>query len=213
MKNLKRGLLSVALSVVMSCVVTIAPYLPVAIVTPIAVSQAGCSAAWIQTALNDLPVLVQIAESILGIVAAAKGNGQIDPGMASQIQSIANQVKTDLMTIQSLVASYQAADATSKPGILGSIDTALGAVQSNLSSILSAFHVSSPVLQATISAAIGLAITTVLAIMSLVPPAPTPTPVAMAARRVPTKPPKPAELRAAYNQVLTVNGYGQFAIH
>lgn len=201
-----------ALSFVLSIAVVIAPYVPVAIVTPVAMTQAGCSAAWIQTALNDLPILVQIAQSILGIVSAAQGKGQIDPAMATQVQTITGQVKDSLVLLQNLVNSYQSASASARSGILSQIDSALTAVQGNLNAIMSAFHINNPALQATISTAVGLSLSVLLAIQSLVPPPPSPTPVAMAVRRTPVKPMSPKQVKAAFNQCLTVNGFPEFAI-
>lgn len=167
----------------------------------------ACSTAWINVAIQDLPILVQIVTSIFGIVGAAQGRGQVDPAVASQIQAVANQVKADLQLVQSLVDSYKAADTATKPGILSKIDSALVAVQNNLNALLSASHVSNPALQATITASIGLAITTVLAIQSLMPSA------AVKGIKAQSKPMSAGQLRDSFNGIVASNGYGEFAIH
>lgn len=199
-------------AVLMSFAVSLAPFLPVAIVTPLAVSQAGCSATWIQTALNDLPILVQIATSIAGIVSAAQGQGAVDQNVAAQIQAISGQVKSDLQLVQNLVTSYQSASTTARPGLLSQIDSALGAVQTNLNALLLAFHVSSPSLQAAIVASVGLAITTVLAIQSLVPAPPAANAARVARSASPVRPMSASQLRSSFNAIVSSNGYGQFVI-
>jgi len=200
------------LSGVLSVVIALAPYLPVAVV-PLALSQSACNASWIQTALNDLPVLINIATSILGIVGAAQGQSQIDPALAAQVQTIGAQVKADLQTVQSLVTSYQSAAASAKPGILTTIDVSLSAVQSNLGQLLTAFHVNSAALQATVSTALSLAMATVMAIESLVPPPPSPTPASQRAHAAgPVKPMTASQLRQTFNQIVSANGYSQYAL-
>jgi hypothetical protein len=171
----------------------------------------GCSfGSFVNIALQDLPVLVQIVTNILSIVAVAQGNGGISTSEAAQIKSIATQVKTDLTLVQTLVAQYQAADATSKPGIASEIDNALTAVTNNLNAILNAAHISNPTLQATITGAVTLALTTVLAIQSLVP-----APVIVQATktaRVPVRPADAATLKRQWNAIAQSNGYGAYTI-
>jgi hypothetical protein len=166
----------------------------------------GCSTSWVQVAVNDLPVLVQIATSILGIVAAAQGKGAVDPAVAAKVQIVAGQVKSDLELVQSLVAAYQSAAAADKPGLLSKVDSALSSVQSNLNALLAAAHVNNAALQATIAASVGLAITTVLAIQSLIP-----APAAKGARSA-VKPMNAKQLRSSFNSIVASNGYAEFAI-
>jgi hypothetical protein len=173
----------------------------------------ACSSTWIQIALRDLPVLVQIATSIAGIIAAAEGRGQLDPRTSSQIKQTAAQVQTDLSLLKSLVDSYNVAAASAKPAIQTQIDAALTAVQENLSSILSAAHINNAALQATIAASVGLAISTVLAIQSLLP-APATANAARAKLSVnPGRPMNPKQLKTAFNDIVTSGGYAEFAIH
>lgn len=172
----------------------------------------ACSTAWIQIALQDLPVLVQIVTSIAGIMSAAQGRGQVDPAVASQIQSIANQVQSDLNLVKSLVDSYNAASSTTKPTIRNQIDAALTAVQGNLSAMLSAAHLNNPALQATISASVGLAISTILAIQSLLPPTAAAGPARLKLSVNPSKPLSPKQLKATVNGIFISGGYPDFAI-
>jgi hypothetical protein len=127
------------------------------------VSLEGCGAStWIDMVLADLPTILSIITSILGIVMG----GGVPAALVSEIQNIANQVTTALQTAKTLIAQYQAAPNAT---LLAKIDAALVDAQSNLGAILNIFHVSDPVLQATISASVGLAITVVLGIEALIP--------------------------------------------
>ena len=175
----------------------------------------GCwvKSQWIQTAINDLPTLIQIITSLISIAGAAQGKGQVDPAMAAQIQTVGVQVQSDLQLLQNLVNTYQAADAAAKPGLLNKIDTGLATVQTNLTGLLAAFHVNNTALQATITASLSLAMTTILAIQSLVPPPPAATAARRAISASPVKPMSSHDLKAAFNGVVNSNGYGQFAIN
>lgn len=177
-------------------------------ITVAAVPMTSCSASWITTALNDLPVLVQIATSILSIVSAAQGNGSLPASEAAQITTIANQVKSDLQLVQSLVTQYES---TKSNTLLSQIDAALTSIQSNLQGILQAAHISNVALATTITTSIGLAITVVVAIQSLVPVTPSPAPAARVAR-VPMKPPKAKDIKTDYNAILAANGFSAYAI-
>lgn len=131
----------------------------------------GCNAdQWIAVALADLPTILQIVTSILGIVSASKGT--IDPTLLTDVTNFGNEATKDLQLAQNLVASYKVAVSSAKPGILSQIDAAMSLALTSLNSILNVFHVSDTVLEATIAAALGASITIVLAIQALIPPPP-----------------------------------------
>jgi hypothetical protein len=178
-----------------------------AIVLSAALVGSGCNTNWINTAINDIPVVLQIVTSILSIVAIAEGRGQTDPAMIAEVKNIAVQATNDLTTAQKLINDYKTASAADKPNVLGKIDAALNAAQKDLQGILTAFHVKDTATQTAISAGIGLAVTTVEAIISLLPPAPsTGMPTAMTAKKAPPhKPDKPEDLKAKYNAIVSAN--------
>lgn len=135
-----------------------------------AVTMEGCNPSqWIETALNDLPTILQIVTSILSIASAAGGSS---PTILAEVTEYGSKAKTALETAQSVVNSYKTAAGSQKPGLLGQLDAALLAAQENLQGILSVFHVSDTVVQTTVAAAVGSAITVILAIQALVPPPP-----------------------------------------
>jgi hypothetical protein len=133
----------------------------------------GCNAnQWITTALADLPTILQIITSIIGIVAAA---GAVPANLIAKVNQWGNDAKTALETAQNVITSYQTAQSTAKPGMLAEIDSALSAALANLTSILNVFQVGGDLtLESVIAAALGSAITAVLAIEALVPAPPAP---------------------------------------
>jgi hypothetical protein len=161
----------------------------------------GCNAQqWIATALADLPTIIQIVTSILGIVAAARGT--VDPGLLATVTTVGTQVQSDLQLANTLVAGYQTAAASAQPGILGKIDAALTTALNNLNSILVAFRVGNSTLEATIAAALGASITIVLAIQALIPP----PPAAAVARVKLANPTNQSDaMKTAYNLIVGKN--------
>lgn len=178
-----------------------------AIVLALAMLTSACSTSWISVAVADLPVLVQIATSILGIVSAAQGKGAVDPALAAKVASVGAEVQTDLQKLQSLVDAYKVAPDAGKPAILAEISKLLGVVQSQLSDVLSAFHVKDASLQAAVAGSVALALTTILAIQSLLPPSP-----AAKVARVAVKPPSAKALKASFNSLVSANGFSAYAI-
>jgi len=177
----------------------------VAIALSAAMVVTACNTSWISTALADLPVLVQIAENIAAIVAAAQGQAG-NPQVAAQIQAVADTAKTGLQTIQALVNSYNAAPSAQKATILGRIDTGLTAVQANLQQILSSARLLNPQLQATITGIVTLAEGTLLAIQTLVPAA------KAGPKAAQLQPPSPAALKASYNAIVLQGGLARYEI-
>ncbi len=175
---------------------------------------AGCSTSWINAALADLPVITEVAVNIANLVAAGQSGGPngvstgANSAAAAEVQTIANQVKSDLTLVQSLVTSYQSAAAAQKPAVVQKISAALADVQTNLNSILAAVHVKDAALQATITAAVGVAVTTIVSIESLLPqPAPTSASAVRVSAAV--KPPSASQLKKQFNAIFAANGFPQ----
>ncbi len=174
---------------------------------------AGCSTSWINAALADLPVITEVAVNIANLVAAGQSDNPnatsaANSAAAAEVQTIANQVKSDLTLVQSLVTSYQSAAAAQKPAVVQKISAALADVQTNLNSILAAVHVKDAALQATITAAVGVAVTTIVSIESLLPqPAPTSASAVRVSAAV--KPPSASQLKKQFNAIFAANGFPQ----
>src|SRR6202012_256037 len=94
------------------------------------------------------------------LVAAAQGKG-ISAGDLKTIQNAGAQAGADLQLIQSLIAAYQKADATTQPGILSQIESAIAAVQGNLQGLLAGLHIQDAATQAKVTAVIGIVLSEV----------------------------------------------------
>ena len=75
-----------------------------AAVLAITIATTGCSAQWINIALQDLPVLTQMALNIATLVSALVSGQQANPGDVAVIQNISTQASRDLNLLQSLYA-------------------------------------------------------------------------------------------------------------
>jgi len=167
----------------------------------------GCSTSWVDTAVKDLPIVLNIVTDVLSVVSVAQGHGSISPGEAAAIQAVAAQATLDLQLIQQLIVSYNDNPTATT---LEKIQAAITDAQNNLQAILTAAHIKDPGTQATVTAAVGLALTTLLAIESLLPTQQAAS--ARFARRGAPKLPKPAELKKHFNQIMRDGGYSQLQI-
>ena len=110
---------------------------------------AGCGSSTIDIVLQDLPVAVDIATSVINIV--SPGNVEL----TKEVTEYAGKASGDLKLIESLITQYKANLASAPAGTLGQINTALNDAQSNLSAILQAVGVSDARVTAAVAAAIG----------------------------------------------------------
>src|SRR6185312_11586036 len=69
----------------------------------------GCSTGWIDTAISDIPTIVSIADSILGVVGLAVGNGTLASATGVIISGAATAVNAGLVTLKALIQDYQTA--------------------------------------------------------------------------------------------------------
>ena len=167
----------------------------------------GCNTTWVQTALNDLPVIINIATTVATIVADALSGGVIPAEIASVIQAAAQAAQAALTVIQQLIAQYQANPSAT---IIQKIQAALQTVQTNLQAILNAAHITNPALQATIAGIIGLALSVVVAIESILPTS-GPTPAKTVSVNAPSVP-SAGQIRSQANAILAQTGYSKYAL-
>ena len=95
-----------------------------ALVLGVTITLAACSTAWIAEAEQIVAALIPAAANIVALVAALQGKS-VSAADLPTIQNAGTQAGADLQLIQSLIAAYQKADATAKPGILNQIQTAM----------------------------------------------------------------------------------------
>jgi hypothetical protein len=110
-----------------------------ALVLAISITTAGCSAQWIEIALQDLPVLTQMALNIATLVSAFASGKQANPGDVAVIQNISAQASRDLNLLQSLYAEYKASPSATT---LQKLQSVISAMNQNLSALLQSAHIS-----------------------------------------------------------------------
>ena len=137
------------------------------------VTLSGCNAtqveADIQKVIALLPTAVNIAGSILNIVAAAEGGSGASAGMLAAVKSGSGQVQSDLTLANSLVAQYQTDLASAPAGVIGQIDAAVADAQQNITAILAAVHIANPTIVAAVNSAVASIQTVILALIAILP--------------------------------------------
>lgn len=124
-----------------------------ALVLAIAITATGCSAQWINIALQDLPVLTQMALNIATLVGTLSSNKPPNTADLAVIQNISAQASRDLNLLQALYSEYKEnpSDTT-----LRKIQNVIAGLNRNLPALLESAHISNPVLSARVTAAVGL---------------------------------------------------------
>lgn len=178
----------------------------VAVLTVVPLTLTGCDTSWIQTAIDDLPTIDTILQSVAAIALDATGNGILDVAAQAIIQAAVGTATVALNAVETAIAAYKANPSAST---LADINAALISLQPQLTSILSAVYIKDPALIATISGAVNLAISVIASIQLLLPSAS--ASVALKAQQ-PVKLLKPSEIAAQFNVLVTTNGYGKHKI-
>ncbi len=128
----------------------------------------ACSTAWIGEAEQIVAALIPATANLMTLAATLQGKS-VSAADLQAIQSAGSQAGAELQLMQSLIAQYQKADATTQPGLLGQIQAALSAVQSTLNGLLPALHIKDPTSQAKIAAIVGTLISEAESVAAIVP--------------------------------------------
>lgn len=160
----------------------------------------GCSTSWIDTAIADLPVVENIAQTVVGIIAIPDPG--LDPAIALLIKVAATGASVGLDDLKTLITDYNANPSDS---LLGKIRAGIADVQKNFSSIVAQISaVSSSKLVAVLSQAGSLSLSVLSAILALLPPT-------MAVARTTARPKvqllTASEIKRNFNSVAKANGY------
>ena len=86
---------------------------------------AGCGSSVIDTVLEDLPIAVDIAASVINIVSPG------DAELTKEVTEYAGKVSGDLKLIESLIGQYKADLAKAPAGVVRQINAALNDCQTN----------------------------------------------------------------------------------
>lgn len=162
-----------------------------AAVLALAIAATGCSAQWINIALQDLPVLTQMALNIASLVSTL-ASGQASSADVAVIQNISAQASRNLNLLQNLYGEYK-----SNPNstTLQKIQNVISDLNQNLPALLESAHIANATLSARITAAVNLILTTVNAFASLMPHAGPAT-----SQKVNVSLPRPADLKRQWNE-------------
>jgi hypothetical protein len=128
----------------------------------------ACSTDWIHEAEQIVAALVPAAANLVTLVAALQGKS-VSSGDLQLVQNTGAQAAADLQLIESLIAAYQKADASSKPAILNQIQNAIAGVQANLQGLLPALHIKDTATQTKITAVVGIVLSEVQSLAAVVP--------------------------------------------
>ena len=143
-----------------------------ALMLALLIATTGCSPQWINVAVQDLPVLTQMALNIATLVSTLASGKQASVADVAVIQNISSQASRDLNLLQTLYNEYKANPSSAT---LQKIQNVISDLNQNLSALLQAAHISNPTLSARITAAVNLILSTVNSVASLMPPSSTAT--------------------------------------
>lgn len=137
---------------------------PATMVSGCSVSQAEAD---IQKVIADIPTALDIAESIITIVSAAKAGS--NPALTAQVTAIAGNVTSDLKLASSLLSQYEANLASAPHDVISELDAAVADAQTNLGAILTAVHVVDTATAESVGYAVAGVASVLLAAESLIP--------------------------------------------
>lgn len=165
----------------------------------------ACTDAWLKIALQDLPVLVQMALNIAALTSALDG-APTNPSDIAAINAISAEAKTDLTLLDTLYGEYKTNPST---GLMAQIEKTITDIDTNLPALLSAAHIKDPVLETRVTAAVGLILTTVETFTALIPNPQTPQLKAIKRRTMSHATlPRPNDLKKSWNDKV----YPQFKV-
>ena len=180
------------------------------LVLGLVVLMTACSTDWVGEAEAIVSVMIPATSNIVALVAALQGK-DVSAADLQMIQSAGAQVGTDLQLIEALIAAYQKADDTARPGILEKIQSGIASVQMNLQGLLQGLHIKDAATQTKVTAVVGILLAEVQSLEALVPvikneaTAKIPTSRAQTAREMehPRVPLSASEFVSSYNSTLT----------
>lgn len=172
---------------------------------------------WIDVAEKDLPIVVNIAEIVVSIVASLSGNAEITPAALAIINEAVSVFSAGMQALQDAINAYKAS-----PGqaLLDKVVAALNAVEQDAPNVIKAIAQAPAGIISIITSAIGTAVSLIAAIEALIPT----TVVTVwsgnkaavpSAKRVNVKGvklPDAQVVKSNFNAVLSVYGYGQYQV-
>lgn len=174
----------------------------------------ACSTAWITTVIDDIPVVVNIVNSVVAVVAQATSNGSLPGDVAARLTAAMNVAIAGLNAFEDIANTYNADKSQGNlTALIGALTTAQNDVQ-GVVAVLPA-GVLNPSVVAVIVAALGTAILTLSSIQALIPGA---APAVVTAKAVQAAvsgkivPPNAETLKSSFNAVLGLHGFASLQL-
>ena len=161
-----------------------------AVVLAFTIATSACSSQWITVALQDLPVLTQMALNIATL--AGTFSRQQNTADLAAIQNISAQTSRDLNLLLTLYNEYKANPSATT---LGKIQAAVNAINQHLPALLESAHIANTLLTARVTAAVNLILATVNNFAALIPSS-----SQVKARKAIGPPPTTSDLKRQWNQ-------------
>jgi len=134
------------------------------LVLAFSITLTACSSQWITIALQDLPVLTQMALNIATL--AGTFSRQQNTADLAVIQNISAQASRDLNLLLTLYNEYKA---NPNAATLSKIQTGITGINQHLPALLESAHISNPLLSSRVTAAVNLILVTVNNFAALIP--------------------------------------------
>lgn len=134
--------------------------------TVMTLSACWFKAQWITTAEQDLPILINMAESIASLIALTK---TVQTPTASEVAAIQHIGDVATQGLQAIYASYQSYTSANATTTIAQIQAACGALTANLKDLLAAAQIKDQMLLNRVTAAVTIIVSTVETFLSLVP--------------------------------------------
>ena len=115
----------------------------IAAVLALTIAATGCSAQWINVALQDLPVLTEMALNIASLVGTLGSGKQASSADVAVVQNISAQASRDLNLLQTLYTEY---NSNPNSATLQKIQNVISGLNQNLPALLQSAHISSATL-------------------------------------------------------------------
>jgi hypothetical protein len=168
----------------------------------------ACSAEWINVALADLPVLVQMALNIGTVVTTLQSGQQLSEADAALIQNISNEASRDLNLLEALYNDYKS---NGSAATLQKIQGVISDINTNLPALLRAAHIKDATLSMRVTAAVNLILATVSSFAALIPGSGTISANAQTAKAK-SAIPHAADLKKQWNQQVCTPKPGESAL-
>ena len=172
------------------------PKLAISLLLCLTILATGCNAEWLNVALTDLPVVLQMALTIGNFSHTLQTGQPLSPAEVTAIQNVSDEASRDLNLLKSLYNDYKASPNDST---MREIENTIAEINQKLPALLQSAHIKDGVLSANVTAAVDLILNTVNSFAALMPNSGAGS-VAKGLYQNTTAPVHPQELKKKWNE-------------